>query len=78
MAEPLNAARQCSSLIARISVASVFASLPPKTFRASNLSSFTGSPTLTFQGQQVWDVYRQDCIAIPLVTGMGTLSKSGA
>lgn len=41
IAEPLNAVRNASSLIARISVASVFASFPAITARASNARSFT-------------------------------------
>ena len=48
--EPLNAVRKSSSLIARISRASVRASFPAITSRAANAGSFSSCANLTFHG----------------------------
>ncbi len=72
MAEPLNAERNSSSLMARISVASVFASIPAIPARASNLGSFTPRANFTFQVHTSWEVCRQNRIELRLSTGVLT------
>ena len=78
IADSLNAVRNSSSLIARIWVASVRASFPAIIGRASNAGSFAGRANFTFHGQTSWEVCRQNCIAIPLMTGSQTLSEGGS
>jgi len=73
--EPLNAARNSASLMARISAASAFASFPAIAARGWKLGSFTSRANFTFHGQQDWEVCRQNCIAIPLETGGRTLAS---
>jgi hypothetical protein len=75
--EFLNAAENCSCVIASRSRASVRASLPASASRASNGESCGSSlENLTFHGHTSWDVWRYTHTAIPLATGARTLSKS--
>jgi hypothetical protein len=76
--EPLNAARNASALMARISVANVRPSLSAIAGLGWNFGSFTSRANFTFQGQTFWEVCRQNCIAIPLATGGRTYHGGSA
>lgn len=71
----LNAARNASSSIAKISVESVRASFPVITSRASNAGSVASLENFTFQGHTSWDVCRYTHFEIALATGRQTLSR---
>ncbi len=76
--EPLNAARNASSLMASVSRASVAASLPAIAARGWKLGSFTSRANFTFQGHTSWEMCRYNRIEIPLAAGGRTLAKRGS